>query len=119
VLDIDDVEELGFNAVGGNDNIIINNLAGTDVTQVNVELGVAGGGDGVADIVTVNGTLVADTFGITANAGVVSVAGLAAQIAINGSEAANDSLILNGLDGLDTFSIGPGVTSLIAVMTNQ
>ena len=38
---------------------------------------------------------------------------------ITHSEAANDTLIVNGLDGLDTINVGPGVTSLIKVIVNQ
>jgi hypothetical protein len=38
---------------------------------------------------------------------------------ITHSEVANDSLTVNGLAGIDTFSIGSGVTSLISVTANQ
>ena len=34
-------------------------------------------------------------------------------------EAANDTLIINGLDGVDAFGIGAGVTALIQLILNQ
>ena len=55
-MDLDDVENIDFNALGGADNIVVGDLTGTDVTQVDINLrGPNGGGDGAADTVTVNG----------------------------------------------------------------
>jgi len=34
-------------------------------------------------------------------------------------EPANDTLIINGLGGIDTINVGPGVTSLIKVTANE
>jgi Ca2+-binding RTX toxin-like protein len=119
-LDVNGVQTLNLNPIGGADNVVINSLAGTDVTQVNIDLGALGGtGDGQADTVTINGTASPDTINITASAGVVGITGLAAQMQITHSEAANDTLIVNGLDGLDTINVGPGVISLIKVIVNQ
>ncbi len=53
------VERVDFNALGGADAVTVNDLTGTDVNSVNVDLaGALGGatGDGVADRVIVNGT---------------------------------------------------------------
>ena len=56
-MDLNDIEQIQFNALGGADTITVNDLAGTDVTQVSIDLAAAGGGgDGAADTVTVNGT---------------------------------------------------------------
>ena len=56
-MDLDDIERINVNALGGADNITVNDLSGTDVTEVNINLaGRAGGGDGAADQVIVNGT---------------------------------------------------------------
>jgi hypothetical protein len=38
VMDLDDVEILTLNALGNTDQFTVNNLAGTDLTQVNVDL---------------------------------------------------------------------------------
>ena len=54
VMDLNDVERIDFRALGGADNIVINDLSGTDVTQIDLDLrGPNGGGDGAADTVTV------------------------------------------------------------------
>ena len=37
-MDLDDVETIDFNALGGADNIIVNDLTGTDVKKVNIDL---------------------------------------------------------------------------------
>ena len=47
------------------------------------------------------------------------MSGLAALVRITHSEAANDTLIVNGLGGVDTITTGPGVTALIMVTANQ
>jgi len=122
VMDLDDVETLDLNMLGGVDALTVNPLTGTDLTNVNVDLaGTIGGtvGDAAVDAITVNGTAAVDAFNVTANAGVVSVATLGIVVSIEHPEVANDDLILNGLGGVDLFSIGAGVTTLIGVTTNQ
>ena len=37
-MDTDDVEIVDFNALGGADNVTVNDLTGTDVTQTNLDL---------------------------------------------------------------------------------
>ena len=62
-MDLNDVERVNFTARGGADNITVNDLTGTDVTQVNIDLsGVPGTGvgDGQSDTVTINATNGAD-----------------------------------------------------------
>ncbi len=122
VMDANGIERFDLQALGGADAITVNSLAGTNVTQVNVELaGTLGGatGDAQADVVTVNGTDLPDTFNVAANAGVVEVFGLAAQVRILHPEVASDNLTINGLGGVDIFNIGPGITTLIGLTTNQ
>ena len=66
-MDMDDVEVIEFNALGGADNIVVGDLTGTDVTQVKVNLASTLGGtvgDNAADTVTVNGTNGADVIKI-------------------------------------------------------
>ena len=121
-MDVDGVQTVDINALGGADNVTVNNLAGTDVTQVKVDLASppgSGTGDGQVDKVIVNGTPAPDTINVTANGSAVNVTGLSAQVRITGAEVANDILIINGLDGVDTFIIGSGVTALIGLALNQ
>jgi Ca2+-binding RTX toxin-like protein len=121
ILDADGVERVDFTALGGADMVTVNSLAGTSVTQVNIDLaGTLGGatGDAAVDVITVNGTAVADTINVTANSGAVDIFGLAASLRILHPEA-TDSLIVNGLGGVDTINVGPGVSTLISVTVNQ
>ena len=56
-MDLNDVESIDFNALGGADNIVVNDLSGTDVTEINLNLAVPGGaGDAQPDSVIVQGT---------------------------------------------------------------
>jgi Ca2+-binding RTX toxin-like protein len=103
-MDLDDVERIDFRALGGADNIVVGDLSGTDVTEVNIDLrGPNGGGDGAADTVTVNATQGADVFGVAGDAGGVSVFGLHTNVNMFFQEVANDRLTLNGLGGDDVI----------------
>ena len=106
-MDLDDVETIDFRALGGADNVVVGDLSGTDLTLSSIDLGgPAGGGDGQADTVTVNGTNGADTFGASGDAGGVDVSGLTATVTILNQEQANDRLTLNALGGDDTVDAG-------------
>jgi Ca2+-binding RTX toxin-like protein len=119
-LDVNGVKTVNIQALGSADNLTVDNLAGTGVTQVNIDLaGSGGGGDGAADTVTVDGTDSPDTINLTASGGSVVVSGLAAQVQILNPEVADDTVVLNGLGGTDSFNVGPGVTALIGVILNQ
>jgi hypothetical protein len=77
-MDTNDVEIVDDNPLGGTDSITVNDLTGTDVTQTNVDLALALGGnapDGVVDTVT-NATNGDDT--------IVSVAHADATDQLNG-----------------------------------
>ena len=103
-MDLNDVEAIDFNALGGADTIIVNDLSGTDVTEINLNLaGTLGGtaGDAQPDTVIVQGTNGDDVVLVVGDAAGVSVLGLAAQVNITGAEAANDRLTVNALAGDD------------------
>jgi Ca2+-binding RTX toxin-like protein len=107
VMDLDNVEVIDLNALGGQDRTTVNDLSGTDLVEVNVDLaGTIGGtaGDGQADIITVNGTNGDDIIDIFGAGTSVSVLGLAARVNVTNSEAANDSLVVNALGGDDGVS---------------
>jgi Ca2+-binding RTX toxin-like protein len=104
-MDTNDVEASVFNALGGPDTITVNDLTGTDVTQVDLNLDAAlggGAGDGLQDQVTVNGTAGNDAIFVTGGAGSANVTGLSATVAISATEAANDLLTVKALGGDDT-----------------
>src|SRR5262249_38708191 len=54
-MDLNDVERLDLNTEGQTDTVTINDLSGTDLKQINLNLASGlGGGDGAADSVIVN-----------------------------------------------------------------
>jgi Ca2+-binding RTX toxin-like protein len=115
VMDLNDVERIDFNALGGADNVTIHDLSGTDVVEVNVNLTEAAG-LAAADSVTVFGTGGDDVALIFGDATGVSVLGLAAQVNITGAEAANDRLRINAGDGDDVIEasgVAAGVIGLV------
>ena len=95
-MDLNDVEHIDFNALGGADNIVVGDLSGTDVAQVNINLaGALGGstGDGQDDNVTVNGTAGADHITVVSSAVGITVSGLAAQTQIQRAEGGLDTYL--------------------------
>jgi Ca2+-binding RTX toxin-like protein len=106
-LDIGTTENLAVNPAGGADTVTVNDLTGTGLTHVSIDLASppgSGRGDGGADNVIVNGTNAADSITVAGNAGGVTVSGLAARVTITGAEAANDRLTINALGGDDRVS---------------
>jgi Ca2+-binding RTX toxin-like protein len=102
-MDVNDVESIDFTARGGADTIVVDDVSGTDLTEVNTDLAafVGGGGDGQPDNVIVQGTNGDDVSVVFGDASGVSAIGLAAQVNITGAEAANDRLTVNALAGND------------------
>jgi Ca2+-binding RTX toxin-like protein len=114
-MNLDGMESIDLRAIGGADAIVVGDLSGTDVTDVNIDLSGSGGGsDGENDTVTVNATQGGDAFGVTSDAEGVSVLGLHAQTTIVFADA-NDRLTINGLGGddvIDASSLEAGTISL-------
>jgi Ca2+-binding RTX toxin-like protein len=101
-MDLNDVEQVNFKALGGADTVTVNDLSGTDVREVNIDLAAAGGvGDGAADTIIINATSGDDVIQIVGDSNGVSILGLGARVNITGFEAANDRIIIHGLAGDD------------------
>ena len=117
-MDTAGIERVDFNALGGADDVTVNDLTGTDVTSLNVDLaGTLGGatGDGKADSVVVNATNGNDSIDVSGDADVVKVSGLAPTIEILHSEVANDRLeiaTLAGTDDVNTIGLAAGAIQL-------
>jgi RTX calcium-binding nonapeptide repeat (4 copies) len=99
------VERIQFEATNRGqfaDNITINDLTGTDVKQVAIDLGggdtVDGKGDGQADTVAIFG----DAITVDVKDGVITVSSLASIVTISNFDANgdHDQLFINGVDGL-------------------
>jgi hypothetical protein len=108
-MDTAGVERVDFNALGGADLVTVNDLSGTDVTDVRVDLAASLGGatgDGQADRLVVNATDGEDAINVQGDTGGVKVSGLSATVAVLHSEVANDRLEINTLDGRDSVDSG-------------
>jgi Ca2+-binding RTX toxin-like protein len=101
-MDLNDVERIGFTAFGGADTIVVGDLSGTDVTEVDVDLrSGAGGGDLQPDHIVVQGTSGDDVVVVAGDASGVGVVGLATRVDITNAEATNDRLTVDALAGDD------------------
>jgi Ca2+-binding RTX toxin-like protein len=122
-MDTAGVERVDFNALDGADVVTVNDLRGTDVSSVNVDLASTLGGssgDGKSDRIVVNGTNGDDAITVSGDAGNakggVTVKGLAPTIGILHPEAANDRLEINtlaGSDSVDPAGLAAGVIQLL------
>ena len=113
-MDLDDVEHILTQALGGIDTAVVNDVSGTDLTDVEFDLENAVGGnagDGAADTVTVRGTAGNDMVAMNANAGAVDVTGLPAAVKIDHPRGANDRLLVETLAGNDTVNGGIGLAA--------
>ena len=113
------VENIAFHALGGADNIVINDVTGTDLVRSGVSVDLegtlrSGVGDGELDTVTVNGTAGNDTIRVSNINADILVIGPPATVNILHSEA-TDQLIINGLgsnDEIDASGLQAGQISL-------
>jgi Ca2+-binding RTX toxin-like protein len=93
-MDMDDVEHVTVNALGGADTITINDPVGTDISDIDINLGIGGAGDGAADTIFVNSDF--DVSVVDHGNGSLTIFGLSgATIDITGFEALNDHLVIN------------------------
>ena len=82
-MDTNDIETVAFNALGGADTINVNDLTGTDVTSVRLDLaGTPGSGDAQNDRVIVNGSNGNDAIAVAGSNGSATVSGLAATVSV-------------------------------------
>ena len=105
-MDLNDVERIQFNAGGGADNILVNDLSGTDVTEVAINLAGTSAEAAAtvqADTITIQATNGDDVILVSNVNGVVIISGLGQDIVITNFEAANDRIVINGLGGDDVI----------------
>jgi Ca2+-binding RTX toxin-like protein len=93
VMDLNEVEKVTVNTLGGADTITINDPTGTDIAEIDINLGSGGIGD--ADTIVINNDEdVQVIFGENGNLTILGVSG--AVVNITGFEALNDQLIISG-----------------------
>jgi hypothetical protein len=113
--DMNNFEEFDLTTLGGPDQVTINDLTGTSIREVRVDLsGSDGMGDQQPDVVTVNGTDAADNIGILESAASVGVIGLSARTDVSGGEAI-DQLQVNGLGGNDSVNVTQTATTPMGI----
>ena len=96
VMDLHDVEQVTVNPLAGTDTITINDPSGTDITDITINLGVGGLGDGAADTIFINGD--ADVTVVDNGSGDLTILGLSgATVHITDFEALNDHLVIDGI----------------------
>ena len=71
-IDIGTTETLDIIPLGGDDTVTVNDLTGTGVTKINIDLSVSGAGDNAVDRVFVNGSAAADVVQAFANGSTVA-----------------------------------------------
>lgn len=117
-MDTAGVENVDVRPLGAADQVTVDDLRGTDVKSVNVDLaGSPGGstGDGAADRVIVDGTDGNDTINVNGDTSGLKVSGLASTVEVLHSEAAKDSLEINtraGSDTVDSRGLADGTVQL-------
>jgi Ca2+-binding RTX toxin-like protein len=103
-IDLDDVERIRILAGAGFDTVFVQDLSGTDVKQVAIDLVLSGGvGDGEVDPIHVSGTGGGDKITAALSGALVSITGLSAQVTIAHVDWI-DSLTIHGDDGDDVIS---------------
>ena len=113
-IDLTDVERIQFEAQGQHpDNITINDLTGTDVKQVALDLGGGAGGDGQVDKVFINATH-GQAITVADNNGLVTVSGLTNTLTISNFEA-NLELVINN----QPVTVADGQTVTVAAMSGN
>jgi len=88
-MDLNGIERIDLNALGGRRHRYRQRSTGTDLTQVAIDMAAMPGtaqGDGQRDTVIVNGTGGGDTVSVLTSGAAVVVQGLSAQVTIDGAE---------------------------------
>jgi Ca2+-binding RTX toxin-like protein len=110
VMDLDNVERVAFGGPGGGaDTFFFGSLAGTEVRQIDVDLGSVP--DTLVDNVSASGEASADKIVVTGSAGDARVDGLAATLNVTHAEAI-DRLVVSGFggdDGIDATGFSGGM----------
>ncbi len=104
--DLVGMERIDLTTRGGSDNVVVNDLTGTDVQQVNIDLGFDEQSipDHQPDTVTINATAGNNSIFITnSDVAQIFVNGLAEEVTIVGADPSLDTLIVIGLGGNDTI----------------
>jgi Ca2+-binding RTX toxin-like protein len=116
-MDLNDVESIVAKTLGGADNVVVNDLSGTDAVNVVADLAAVGGGDdGQPDNVVTNATNDDDAVTVTGAGPNAQVGGLPATVLVAGAIAGSDRLTVNALAGADVVDAS-GLSANSALLT--
>ena len=115
-MDLNDVESIAAKLLGGADTLTVNDVSGTDVTNVASDLAAPGGADdAAADNVIATGTNGDDVATVSGAGTNAQVSGLPAVVSVAGASATADRLTVNALAGddvVDASSVPAGAVQL-------
>ena len=108
-VDVAGVERFDLRALGGADNVVVNDLVGSGLVQLNADLA----NDGAADVVDIKGSSAANELRV---GGGMSIGGIGAEVNVLRAQAANDKLnidpgagsdrvVVEGTAGNDTIGV--------------
>jgi RTX calcium-binding nonapeptide repeat (4 copies) len=120
-MDTDGVEIVDDNPIGGADNITVNDLTGTDVTQTNIDLAATFGGnvgDAIVDNVVVNGTKGDDNINIAGSGDAADVTGLATSVSVLHADTTATPDVLSVNTGAGTDHVTPTGVFGLQVLVN-
>jgi Ca2+-binding RTX toxin-like protein len=116
VMDLNSVESIAANTLGGADTLTVEDLSGTGVTSVVDNQAAAGGvDDGAADSVVVDGTGGDDVASVSGAGTQAQVAGLAAKVAVTGAGIGDRLTVATGAgdDVLDGSAMTSGPLTMV------
>lgn len=117
-MDMDDVERLDLDALGGADIVTVADMSGTDFRTADVDLAAAGGGpDGAIDTVTAEGTARGDEIDLEPEGAVVEVQGLPVETRLAAGDT-TDRIQIQALGGDDDVDIDSRVLALFEVVVD-
>jgi Ca2+-binding RTX toxin-like protein len=104
VMDLNSVESIDAEMLGGADTLRVDDLSGSGVVRVDADLAATGGADdGQPDNVIVEGTNGDDVASIAGGGTNLSVSGLSALVSVSGGSAVSDRLTVSTLAGDDVI----------------
>lgn len=115
IMDLKSIERIEITPLAGADTITVNDLTGSGVKQVAIDLALPGGtGDGAQDSVTVNGTAASNRIQVTAAGSMVTVSGLRELVTIDHPESSDLLSIASGAgnDTIDASTLTPATMVL-------
>jgi Ca2+-binding RTX toxin-like protein len=116
-MDLDGVESILAKTLGGADRLVVDDLSGTDITQVRADLAATGGGDdGQPDTIVAGATNGDDVVSVSGAGSNLQATGLRATVSVSGAAPGSDRLTVGAFAGDDVIDAS-GVPAGSALLT--